>query len=194
MTQSQNGSGSPRFTRQNNYRVMLLRANGEIGLVCLCSDRRQATEVARDVCEKYLQRLELQWQQIVRRPDRPKLVFLEVWDGTSTSGRWRQPSRKTFRFEFHDRARGSQQTDDPQSQVVWKTGSLVKCVLLRQKTRKGGWRAKIVDSTFEGPVTNWQSIPASCNAGDEVVLKVCGISTRSGNAQFAVAGECVCPN
>ncbi|MDA8562817.1 hypothetical protein N9L06_00030 [Mariniblastus sp.] len=189
MTQSQNRSRSPRFTRQADYRVMLLRANGEIGLVCLCSGRKQATKTARAVCDRHVKRLETHWQQIIRRPDRPKLIFLEVWDGTLTSGRWRLPSRNAFRFEFHDRARASQQTDDSQSQVILKSGSLVKCVLLRKKTRKGGWRAKIVDSTFEGPITNWQSIPRSCTAGDEVVLKVCSVSARSGNAQFAVADE-----
>ena len=194
MTQGQNGSTSFSFTRQPRYRVMLLRANGEIGLVCLCSDRRQAVRVARDVCDNHLQRLALHWQQINRRPDRPKLVFLEVWDGTLTSGRWRLPWRAPFRFEFHDRSRGHQPVDDSQSQAVLKSGSLARCVLLSQKTRKGGWRAKVVDSSVEGPVTNWQVIPASCTAGDEVVLKVCGISARSGSAQFAVPNEGISRN
>ena len=189
MTQSQNGSGSSLFTRQPKYRVMVLRANGEIGLVCLCCDHRQAIKTAGDVSKKYLKRLKLHWRQIVHRPDRPKLVFMEAWHGTPTSGFWEVPERGGFRFEFHDRARDCQSLDDSPLQVKWKTGSLARCLLLPEKTRKGGWRAKIVDSTFEGPVTNWQSVPASCTAGDEVVLKVCGISSSSGKAQFAVPDE-----
>ena len=193
MTQSQNGSGSSHYARQIKYRVMLLRANGEIGLVCLCSDRNQAVQIARDVCEKHLQRLKQHWKQIVYRPDRPRIVFLEVWDGTQTSGHWRLPWRTPFRFEFHDRARGHQPFEE-QLQVVWKTGSLAPCVLLSRKTRKGGWRAKIENATFEGPITNWRSIPASCTAGDKVVLKVCGISAHSHRAQFAVPDEGVSTN
>ena len=189
MTQSQNGSGSLSFTRQTNFRVMLLRANGEIALVYLCSNRREALQIARNVCKKHLKRLKSNWQQIVRHPNRPKIVFLEAWHGTPTSGFWEVPERGGFRFEFHDRARGRQTLDDSPAEIVWKTGSLVRCVLLRQRTRKGGWRAKIVDSKFSGPVTNWQSVPDSCDAGDEVILKVCGISTQSGNAQFAVPNE-----
>ena len=193
MTQSQNGSGSSSFTRQTNYRVMLLRANGEIGLVCFCSDRRQAIKTASDVCKKYLKRLKLHWRQLNHRPDRPKLVFLEAWHGSPTYGFWEVPQRGGFRFEFHDRARDCQLLDDSSLQVKWKTGSLARCILLPKKTRKGGWRARIVESTFEGPVTNWQSIPANYAAGDEVALKICGISSRSGNAQFAVPSEGVSP-
>ena len=96
MTQSQNGSGSLSFTRQTNFRVMLLRANGEIALVYLCSNRRQALQIARNVCKKHLKRLKSNWQQIVRHPNRPKIVFLEAWHGTPTSGFWERLNAAVF--------------------------------------------------------------------------------------------------
>ena len=185
MLQSQNSSRPSVIANQSRYRVMLLRANGQVALVFMSSNRVRAVRVARKAIEKHLTKLETDWRQIVKCGDRPKMVYIEQWQGNAIYGSWETPRRDKFQFEFHDRRRGRRK-DKKDVEKRLKTGSIVDCVLLPEKTRKGGWRAKIVGTRHKGPVTNWQEIPAGLTAGNKVPLKLCGISRQSGNAQFAV--------
>ena len=173
---------------QSCYRVMLLRANGQSCLIRMNLSMGAARKVARKVVGYHLKRLETNWQQIVRRPDRPRAIYVQVWNGTAYQGTWETPVPRSggYQFEFHDRRRGPKQSHaGDQAQPKWETGSLVDCLLLAQKTRRGGWRAKIADTQHKGPVTNWQDIPSHFCAGDRVELKLCSISKQTGAAQFA---------
>jgi len=181
MLQSQNSSRPSGIANQSRYRVMLLRANGKIALVFMSPNRVRAVRVARKAIKNHLARLEKDWRRIIKSDDRPKMVYIEQWQGDAIFGSWESPRRDKFQFEFHDRPRGRRKSKED-----LKTGSLVNCELLPEKTRKGGWRAKIVGTRHEGPVTNWQDIPSDLVAGDLVPLKLCGISIQSGSAQFAV--------
>ena len=185
MLQSHNLVSSSVVRTPSNYRVMLLRANGEVALVCLAKTRSAAVKLAEEARKKHLTRLKTHWQLINKRADRPRMLFVEEWHGTPTDGYWRLVRRDGFKFEFHDRRRGRPTESLEPTAECCKAGSHIKCVLLLEKTRKGGWRAEVVGTQHRGPVTNWQAIPTNCTAGTEVELKLCSISHQTGAAQFA---------
>ncbi len=53
-----------------------------------------------------------------------------------------------------------------------KPGEIVECVLLDEKTKKGGWKARHEPSGIEGPVQNSARVPADARPGDRLQLKV----------------------
>ncbi|MCS7269339.1 MAG: type III-B CRISPR module RAMP protein Cmr6 [Geminicoccaceae bacterium] len=53
-----------------------------------------------------------------------------------------------------------------------KPGDIVECVLLEQKTSKGGWKARHEPSGIEGPIQNSPAVPAAAKPGDRLKLKV----------------------
>ena len=175
-------------TRQSGYRVMLLRANGKSSLISMARTMKAANKLAREVVDQHLEMLKTDWPKIVRRPDRPRAIYVQVWNGSPFQGVWETPppQRGGYQFQFHDRRRGPKQFHTyEKTQAKWKTGELVECLLLPKKTRRGGWRAQITGTQHEGTVTNWQDVPSHLCAGESVELKLCGISKQTGTAQFA---------
>lgn len=59
-----------------------------------------------------------------------------------------------------------------------KAGDTVEVVLLEEKTKKGGWKARHEPSGLAGPVHNSGDVPATLKAGDRVRLVVASVSTR----------------
>lgn len=57
-----------------------------------------------------------------------------------------------------------------------KVKDRVAAVLLPEKTKKGGWRARLKDGTHAGPIQNSADVPADKNAGDEVPLEVASVN------------------
>ncbi len=53
-----------------------------------------------------------------------------------------------------------------------KGGERVECVLLEEKTKKGGWRAKHEPSGANGPILNTAEVPANAQPGQTVTLVV----------------------
>ena len=53
-----------------------------------------------------------------------------------------------------------------------KPGNTVACILLEEKTKKGGWRAKLDGFLNEGPIFNTADVPDDKVAGDKVSLIV----------------------
>lgn len=53
-----------------------------------------------------------------------------------------------------------------------KVGDLVECVLLEEKTKKGGWKARHEPSGIEGPIQNSAAVPAEAKPGDRLLLEV----------------------
>lgn len=55
-----------------------------------------------------------------------------------------------------------------------KAGERVECVLLEEKTKKGGWKARHEPSGIEGPIQNSAEVPADAKPGDrlELVVKI----------------------
>jgi len=59
-------------------------------------------------------------------------------------------------------------------------------VLLEEKTKKGGWKARLASQPeLAGPIVNSNDVPSDKNPGDEVELKITSIpSTPTGQAMF----------
>lgn len=53
-----------------------------------------------------------------------------------------------------------------------KPGEIVECVLLEEKTKKGGWKARHEASGIEGPIQNSAAVPGDMKPGDRLKLKV----------------------
>ncbi|QUV83702.1 hypothetical protein [Chloracidobacterium aggregatum] len=51
-------------------------------------------------------------------------------------------------------------------------GNTVKAMLLEEKTKKGGWKARHLDSRREGPIVNTKEVPGDKQPGEEVELIV----------------------
>ena len=170
------------------YRIMLKRANGDVVLARLCRTREEACHLAKKACKQHVERLKTHWWRISQSDIRPKEVFVETWRGGLTSGSWvlLRCDESPFRlpFKFHDRPRAYKHN----RQRKFKSGEIVDCVLLQDKTRKGGWRAKVPGTIYQGPVTDWQSVPATKSAGESILLKVCSVSAQTGES--AVRSYC----
>jgi hypothetical protein len=65
-----------------------------------------------------------------------------------------------------------------------RAGDNVECVLLAEKTRKGGWKAKLMKRGTEGPITNTEDVPKSAKPGQAVTLRLGAISQDGKRIQF----------
>jgi CRISPR-associated protein Cmr6 len=72
-----------------------------------------------------------------------------------------------------------------------KSGDRVKAVLVAEKTKAGGWKARHDGTGLVGPVVNTTDVPAEKQAGDEVELIV--ISDNPRNASFRYPTTAVAP-
>ena len=70
----------------------------------------------------------------------------------------------------------------PLFQSVPRANDRVMAELLAEKTKRGGWKAKHVDSGLEGPIQDSQNMPADAEPGQRVELTVA--STSSTGMQF----------
>ena len=66
----------------------------------------------------------------------------------------------------------------------FKSGDMCEAVLLEQKTRKGGWIAKISGTAYEGPITNSDDVPTGTLAGTTVKLKIGAVDKEGCRIQF----------
>jgi len=53
-----------------------------------------------------------------------------------------------------------------------KVGDRVEVVLLEQRTKKGGWRARHQGSGLEGPIQNSGDVPADKKPEEQITVKV----------------------
>jgi hypothetical protein len=186
------------------FRIVCRRVNGDVGLVRLCDDLSSAVSAARGIVNKYLLKLRQNAEVERERTDRPRQVWVERWSG---SGWAVVPSAQGgYSFEFWDRVRRGRRSlvqataatssgngpnrQSTGQQVVAVTthlqaGQVVRCILLPQRTRKGGWFAQVESTTLSGPVTNWQQLPVGLEPGQVVSLRVCGVRPETGFVQLA---------
>ena len=93
-------------------------------------------------------------------------------------------SPSNARNERSSRQAPAPATPVPQPPSLPQPGSLVPCVLLEERTKKGGWKAKIASQGLEGPIVNTADVPADKKAGDSVSLIVSSISADGKQIQF----------
>jgi len=158
------------------YRVTAYDGGQAAALVTLAPTLGQAVARAREFCDSVIASREGPGNGAVS-------VRVEEWMGTSTEGRWRpvNPSRGGFwqRINAIRRVNG-----DHRSTLQPRAGDAVEGVLLGEKTRKGGWRAQLLGSGAEGPITNTADVPGSATPGQKVTLRVGAISQDGQRIQF----------
>ena len=96
----------------------------------------------------------------------------------SIGGRGRLGPSGTGRTDT--RSRQADSSRPPQSGP--RANDRVMAELLEEKTKRGGWKAKHVDSGLEGPIQDSQNVPADAEPGQRVELTVA--STSSTGMQF----------
>ena len=171
-----------------NVRVMSLHANRTTALVGLHGTIAAAIRQA-EIVFRHHQALAMR-DPISYRSAEDCLVrvFVQRWHGSLTEGVW---STVPNRHDGFDKAisfkRPSKRSSQDLLEHQWRTGEKVECVLLEKRTRRGGWRAKMLNAPYQGPITNSDIVPATVSAGEQVELRICSLSTRTSDAQFAWA-------
>ncbi len=200
----------------NRFRIMCRRADGSASLVIILPTLSAAQTVAVASVKKHLLKLKANRETIVRDPLRPRDVYIECWVGSEVHGDWQVVSAEEggYAFKFLDQAprlnhgpfanakQPSASTDlaasagrstPDRASVASRdraaSGCIVRCELLTKRTRKNGWFAKIVGDVVSGPITNSSAMPADCQPGQIVSLKVCGIRRETAFASFAWADD-----
>ena len=75
--------------------------------------------------------------------------------------------------------RGSPKADLP------KARDRVKAELLEEKTKKGGWKAKHIDSGLSGPIQDTGNVPADAKPGQPVELTVASVGSKEMQFKWA---------
>lgn len=70
-----------------------------------------------------------------------------------------------------------------------KAGDRIETVLLRERTKKGGWRAKHELTGRCGPIQNTGDVPGDCNAGDRLTLIVALVNEREIAFRYPTAAD-----
>ena len=164
------------------FRVMARHRDGSRALVSLAESRAQAVSLA----EKHRD-----WLDNGRKANRLGLrsqdgivaIYTEEWIGTLTEGRWERlsPRQRGFHWAYVNRIT---RHESGQRSVRPGTGDVVRCVLLTEKTRKGGWRARLLGPDVAGPITNSKEVPDTMEPGRTVLLRIGGISGDGDRIQF----------
>ena len=166
-----------------NYRVMARCRNGSIALVSLAGSPKQAVSVAEQFRNLVIAQQSTAGRIAGRSQDGIAAIYLEAWVGTATAGRWEHfgPRRGGFCHVFRNSWNGPGKSRRP---GLPKSGTAIPCVLLAEKTRKGGWRARLSDRELAGPITNSADVPESAKPGQVVELRVGAISDDGSRIQF----------
>jgi len=180
-----------------DFRVVARLRGGALALVSLAETRQQAVAIAErfrdEVCRLRRRspnrngaprlrrsRARGQGSQGRRQTQAPlppafrvAVVLVQVWEE-----RWRQLSPRHGGFVQVFPARENESRSEIHS------GSVVRCHLLEQKTRKEGWRARLTGHRLAGPVTNSADVPGTARAGQAVLLQIGTISADRRRIQF----------
>ena len=156
------------------YQVIVFHRDRSRSLVTLAQNLRAATTLAKAFCDA-IARCGLR--------DGIASVRVEDWVGTITEGVWMSVSLRHGGFSHRFVTRDSGKRDQRHPSLP-TTGDKVECVLLDEKTRKGGWRAKLLKCGAEGPITNTADVPKSAKPGQMVTLRVGAISHEDKRVQF----------
>ena len=167
----------------SGYRVVARSKHRRLALVSLAETRTQAVRLAEEFLQT-VQRRRLQADpRIAGEEDQIQTVLVEQWIGTATAGYWKPLSAEAGGFwqRVNGWPRGRRVEVDP---ALPRSGDEALCVLLPEKTRKGGWRARLTNRSLAGPITNTGDVPSGAQAGQRVVLLVEAICGKKGRVQF----------
>ncbi len=165
------------------YRVMARRRDGQVALVTLAWGRQEAVRLAEQYRDRLIAHLASLPDHGMRSRDGVASIYLEVWCGTAEDGRWQHCGPRSGGFCHVFRRPASGRNETPRAGLP-KSGAAIECVLLAQRTRKGGWRASLVHRPLAGPVTNSADVPTSAQAGQIVTLRVGAVGGDGDHIQF----------
>ena len=157
-----------------SYRVVAFHCDRSRSLVTLAPNRRAAANLAKAVCDA---------MERNGHGDGIASVRVEQWIGTLTEGAWLPVSQRRGGFSHRLAARVCRKCGQRNPSLP-KTGDKADCILLAERTRKGGWRARLLKSGVEGPVTNSADLPASAEPGQQLTLRLGAISQDGKCLQF----------
>ncbi len=156
------------------FRVTAYHRNQDTSLVTLAENLRQATNRAKAYCDA----LEAGGSR-----DGIISVRVEQWTGNLTEGEWKPVSLCRGGFSHHF-PKYKHQDGNHRNPSLPRTGDTVQCTLLGEKTRKGGWKARLAQRGTDGPITNTADVPKSAKPGETVVLRVGTVSDDGKRIQF----------
>jgi len=166
-----------------NYRVMARCGNGSVALITVARSPEEAISIAEDCRDRVLAK-----RAVMTRAERHcqtaiAAIYLEKWAGAALEGGWEHfgPRHGGFCFVLHDRCTGRRNS---RPSGLMKSGTMVEVVLLAGKTKRGGWRAQLVDQEMAGPITNWADVPPSAKPGQRVKVQVGAASKDGAHIQF----------
>jgi hypothetical protein len=168
------------------YRVMTRCRDGQIALVSLAWGRQKAVQLAEQFRDRVIaHRADLSDHGGQGRGGVAS-IYVEAWSGTAYAGHWEHcgPRRGGFCHVFRCPTSGREGVVHA---ALPKSGEAIACVLLAQRTRKGGWRASLVNRRLAGPVTNSADMPALVQPGELVTLRVGAVSSDGTHIQFTWA-------
>ena len=160
------------FRPAAGYRVMAQHRDHSQALVTLAENLRQAVIRAKAFCDAN-----------ATARDGIVSVRVEEWVGTLTEGEWQLVNPRHGGF-WHRFATRNGRNSDERIPSLPRSGDRVQCVLLGEKTRRGGWKAKLLRRGTEGPITNTADMPKSVKARQTVTLRVGAISHDGKRIQF----------
>lgn len=176
---------------QAGFRVVVRRRDGVKCLVSFAMYREDAVELAKCFRDAAIadqedsprrKKQKQHWQDSRSRKKHKRdglaAVVVEKWVGTPTAGRWKCLFSEDGGFCYVFPKSGGN------GHSSHKSGERVDCVLLPEKTRKGGWKAKLADRALAGPITNTVDVPKSAAAGQRVNLRVAAMSANGNRIQF----------
>ena len=183
---------SARTRSPARYRVVARLCDGSRALVCLARSLDEAVAGARQFRDAVIAHRGNLAHQGNRGRDRIAAVCTEEWVGGSLEGRWERlgSNRGGFVHVF----RGPREDPGTAGSGRPHSGQKAQCVLLEQKTRKGGWRARLLGRELSGPVTNSADVPSSAGPGQVVTLRIGAMSADGGRIQFDWLPESAGPN
>jgi len=157
------------------YRVMARHHDQGQGLVTLAENARQAANLAKAFCDT-----------IATDRDGILSVRVEEWVGTLAEGEWQPMSvwHGGFSHRFTPQLSTRTRNGDRRNPTLPRAGTTIQCVLMGEKTRKGGWKARLLQCPMEGPITNTVDVSKSAKPGEVVMLRVGAISHDGKRIQF----------
>ena len=171
-------SATPRPLRpMAQFRVMARHRDHSLSLVTLAENGRQAVNLAREFCDR-----------IATASNGIALVRVEEWIGTLTEGEWKPVSlwHGGFSHRFAAQSRSvTPGTATSPARRCPEPATRCECVLLGKKTRKGGWKAKLLQTRNRRSDHEQQrtcpSRPSrakrSCSASDRSAMTASGSSS-----------------
>jgi len=110
-----------------------------------------------------------EWTELLERLLRDALEHWGVGGKTSAGyGRLGEPKARATTGT----TTGPGPTTNPTRSVSLSAGARVEVVLLEERTKKGGWKARHEGAGLEGPLQNSNEVPSDKKAGERVTVEV----------------------